>query len=146
MEDSYSIQIEGKEFRILDTAGEEDYQNMLDPWISSAKGFILVYAINDTESLEDLKKKIKRIEKNDAINLPILIVGNKCDLENQRTVNEQNGMNLAKSIGAKFYETSALNDVNKNVRKVFDECGKMILSRAGGNVDGKGKCLGCEIF
>ena len=71
MEDSYSIQIEGKEFKILDTAGEEDYQNMLDPWISSAKGFILVYAINDTESLEDLKKKIKRIEKNDAINLPI---------------------------------------------------------------------------
>ena len=55
-------------------------------------------------------------------------------------------MNLAKSIGAKFYETSALNDVNKNVRKVFDECGKMILSRAGGNADGKGKCLGCEIF
>ena len=60
MEDSYSIQIEGKEFKILDTAGEEDYQNMLDPWISSAKGFILVYAINDTESLEDLKKKNKK--------------------------------------------------------------------------------------
>ena len=118
---------------------------MLDPWISAAKGFILVFAINDAETFEALKKKIKRIEKNGAINLPIIIVGNKCDLSDQRTVNEQDGQNLAKSIGAKYYETSALNNLNGNVEKVFEECGKMIMNKESENEGGKGKCFGCLI-
>ena len=117
---------------------------MLDPWIAAAKGFILVFAINDTESFDALKKKIKRIEKNDAIKLPIIIVGNKCDLAEQRTVSEQEADNLAKSIGAKYYETSALNDLNQNVKKVFDECGQMILSQSGFKQE-KEKCFGCVI-
>ena len=55
MEDTYKINLtlksgEQKEFQILDTAGEEDYQNMLDNWIDSAIGFVLVFAINDLES------------------------------------------------------------------------------------------------
>ena len=47
IEDQYSIptQIDGIECRleILDTAGQDDYQSMLDTWINSADGFILVY-------------------------------------------------------------------------------------------------------
>ena len=144
MEDFYVVQIttnegQNKEFKILDTAGEEDYQNMLDKWINDAKGFILVFAINDSESFEEIKLKIKRIEKNEKNNLPIILVGNKCDLANKRTISEQQGKDLAKIIGGKYYETSALNDLNGNVKVVFTECAKMISECSDLNEEGKSK-------
>ena len=46
---------EERNFKILDTAGEDDFQKMIDEWIKVADGFLLVYAINDKESFEALK-------------------------------------------------------------------------------------------
>ena len=119
---------------------------MMDQWINSAKGFILVFAINDAESFEEIKKKIKRIEKNEMNKLPIVLVGNKCDLVNNRTISEQQGNDLAKAIGGKYYETSALNDHNGNVKVVFKECAKMILDNTKSNEDGGSKCVKCSVF
>lgn len=150
IEDRYksSLKIDGKDYEveILDTAGEEDYQNMLDQWISSASGFILVYAINDLETFEALQAKVKRIQKNEADKLPVVLVGNKCDLKDQRKVTVQQAEEFAKTIGAKFYETSALDDSNGNVKVVFQECGEMILNKSQIKGPGKGKCFGCSIF
>ena len=149
VEDAYVIQIdeyEGKEFKILDTAGEEDYQNMIDQWINSANGFLLVFAINDKETFEALKVKVKRIEKNEANKLPLIVVGNKCDLQDQREVPSQEAEEFAKSINAKYFETSALNDMNGNVKVVFSECAAMILEKGKKGEDGKKKCVGCSIF
>ena len=109
---------------------------MLDQWISLANGFLLVFAINDLETFEALKVKVKRIEKNEANKLPIVLVGNKCDLNDQRKVSYQEAEEFAKSVNAKYYETSALNDMNGNVKVVFQECGAMIL-RKGKNKDEK---------
>ena len=120
---------EKEEFEILDTAGEEDYQNMLDNWIKKANGFLLIFAINDSESFDAIKLKIKRIEKNEAFDLPIILVGNKCDLEDKRTVSVQQATELAKSINGIYYETSALNDFNGNIKTVFTECAKRILTK-----------------
>jgi len=44
---------------ILDTAGEDDYQTMIDEWIKTANGFLLVFAINDKDSFDALKAKLK---------------------------------------------------------------------------------------
>ena len=128
----------------MDTAGEEDYQNMFDQWISVAKGFILVYAIDDQESFDAIKVKIKRIEKHKVNDLPVVLVGNKCDLADRRKISEQQGKDLAKSIGGTYYETSALTDLNGNVKTVFVECAKMIMNNIDGDVHGKVKC--CMIF
>ena len=119
---------------------------MLDQWISSASGFILVYAINDLETFEALQAKVKRIQKNEADKLPVVLVGNKCDLKDQRKVTVQQAEEFAKTIGAKFYETSALDDSNGNVKVVFQECGEMILNKSQIKGPGKGKCFGCTIF
>ena len=119
---------------------------MLDQWISLANGFLLVFAINDLETFEALKTKVKRIEKNEANKLPIVLVGNKCDLNDQRTVSYQDAEQFAKSIDAKYYETSALNDMNGNVKVVFQECGAMILQKGKNKDDKKSKCMGCSIY
>ena len=119
---------------------------MLDQWISLASGFILVFSIVDRETFEALESKLKRIEKNDAMKLPIVLVGNKCDLKDQRTITEQEAQDFAKKYGALYYETSALNDLNGNVKTVFQECGAMILKKGHNKAEGKSKCFGCSIF
>ena len=151
MEDAYEINIEteecqGKKFKILDTAGEEDYQNMLDQWISVASGFILVFAINDEETFKALKDKVKRIAKNDAGKLPIVLVGNKCDLQENREVTVQEAEDFATAIGAIYLETSALTDSNGNVKVAFQQCGTMILSKTKNTEEVKKGCFGCSIF
>ena len=119
---------------------------MLDQWISLASGFILVFSIVDRETFEALESKLKRIEKNDAMKLPIVLVGNKCDLKDQRTVSEQEAQEFAKKFGAEYYQTSALNDLNGNVKTVFQECGAMILKKGNNKDEAKSKCFGCSIF
>ena len=61
IEDQYKINTTIDEhncrLEILDTAGQDDYQSMLDTWINFVEGFVLVYSIDDRESFESLKDK-----------------------------------------------------------------------------------------
>ena len=97
---------------------------MLDQWITTANGFLLVFAINDLETFQALNPKLRRIEK----------------------VTIQQAEEFAKSINAKYYETSALNDENGNVKIVFQECANMILGYNSGKDDDNRKCFKCSIF
>ena len=62
IEDAYSIPAKiddiNCQLEILDTAGQDDYQTMLDTWINSCDGFILVYSIDNKESFESVKIRI----------------------------------------------------------------------------------------
>ena len=132
IEDNYKpmveINNESIEIQIVDTAGEEDYQNMLDQWIDVADGFLLVFAINDKDTFNVLDEKYKRIEKHKEKNVPIILVGNKCDLENERQVTKEEANQKAAAWKAKYIETSALTDVNKNCKEPFIQCAKDIKS------------------
>jgi small GTP-binding protein len=111
IEDKYKtvVDIDGSscEIDILDTAGQDDYQNLLDSWINFAQGFLLVYAINDKESIVRLEKLRERILKIKRVSVPIVIVGNKCDLEGERVISESEAKELARLWGADYIETSA---------------------------------------
>ena len=119
---------------------------MLDQWISLANGFLLLFAINDMESFEALKPKVKRIQNNEADKLPIILVGNKCDLKDDRKVSIQQAEEFAKSIKAKYFETSALTDFNGNVKIVFQECANLILGIESHTKEEEKGCLKCSIF
>jgi Ras-related protein Rab-8A len=41
-----------------------------------------------------------------------ILIGNKCDMDEQRVVSTEEGQNLAKEYGIQFFETSAKNDNN----------------------------------
>ena len=132
IEDNYKAMVEinneSIEIQIVDTAGEEDYQNMLDQWIDVADGFLLVFAINDKDTFNVLDEKYKRIEKHKEKNVPIILVGNKCDLENERQVTKKEANQKATAWKAKYIETSALTDINKNCKEPFIQCAKDIKS------------------
>ena len=136
--------IEKLEFKldILDTGGIEDYKNYLDKWIEFGSCFILVYSIDDANSFKELKancKLIFQIKKKEAFS--IILLGNKCDLESERKVTEEEGKKFAKTEGILFLETSALN--NYNISEVFDKVIKDYLKKPGSKINKKGSCKCC---
>ena len=147
IEDRYksSLTVDGKEYEveILDTAGEEDYQNMMDMWISFGEGFLLVFAINDAESFELLKGKHDRVLKGKhGIKCPILLVGNKQDLENERKVAFADAKQLADTWGIEYIETSA--KTNFNCKEAFEKLAQKIVEKKN-NEPAPGKTC-CNIF
>ena len=134
----------------MDTAGEEDYQTMVDEWIKAAEGFLLLFAINDKESFKALEDKYKRIEKNNKEKAPIIVVGNKCDLEDQRQVNKEQGEDKAKNYEVAFMETSAFSGENldkafeKMMNEVFKKCHEEMISEGDVDIVGPSKDISLD--
>lgn len=123
IEDSYrkTIEIDNKVFdlEILDTAGVAQFTAMRELYIKSGMGFLLVYSVTDRQSLEellDLREQVLRIK--DVNRVPMVLVGNKADLEDERAVSIEEGIEVSSKWGkVPFYETSAL--LRSNVDEVF---------------------------
>ena len=111
------------ELEVLDTDGEEDYPQMIDMWISFGEGFLLVFAINDYESFQQIKPKYDKILKDKKGNkCPILLVGNKCDLEKERKVSYSEAKLLADELKIEYIETSVKTNINcKEAFKIIAE-------------------------
>ena len=74
------------------------------------------------------------------------MVGNKSDLGNERQISKQTAQEYAKSIGATYYETSALIDENGSCKLIFQECASKIIKIANLDEGGDSKCTKCSIF
>ena len=128
---------------ILDTAGEEDYQNMMDMWISFGEGFLLVFAINDKESFTLLKGKHDRVLKGKhGVKCPILLVGNKQDLENERQVTYAEAKAQASAWGIEYMETSA--KTNFNCKEAFEKLAQTIVKSK--ILNSRGRTCRCNII
>ncbi|VDP35923.1 unnamed protein product [Heligmosomoides polygyrus] len=132
IEDSYRkhFVVDGEDCRleILDTAGTEQFTGMRDLYVRNGQGFILVYSVNDRESLDELleiRNMIVRM-KPDA-HVPMVLVGNKTDLA--RMVPTSTGREMSKQFGCAFYETSA--KLNENVSEIFTDCVRQIRNGRG---------------
>lgn len=98
---------------VLDTAGQEEYSAMREQYMRTGEGFLLVYSITSRQSFEEIlvfQQQILRVKDKDYF--PIIVVGNKCDLESDRQVSEADGEALARSFSCKFIETSAKSRIN----------------------------------
>lgn len=101
--------------QIWDTAGQERYRAITSTYYKGAKGAILVYDITVPNSFTNLERWIKEIRNNtENPKIPILLVGNKIDLKDERRILEEEGKNLAAKEEMIFMETSALMATNVN--------------------------------
>ena len=81
---------------VLDTAGQEEYSAMREQYMRTGEGFLLVYSITSRQSFEEIltfQQQILRVKDKDYF--PIIVVGNKCDLEGERQVSKQGMLHLS---------------------------------------------------
>lgn len=134
IEDSYRKQVVIDDkvtiLDILDTAGQEEYSAMREQYMRTGEGFLLVYSVTSRTSFDELLtyyQQIQRVKDSDYV--PVLVVGNKSDLEEERQVSYEDGLHMAQHMSAPFLETSAKQAINVEeafytlVRLVRDEGG-----------------------
>ena len=128
--------------QILDTSGDEDYQNMLDTYIEFTNCYLLIYSINNENSFKEVKTKYERIcqvKEKEKENIIVVLVGNKCDLPiNERKVSTNEAEEYANKNGMKFLESSALNRIN--TKEVFNIAIKKFLEKNKDKEDNEGWC------
>ncbi len=113
LEDGETINI-----KFWDTAGQERYKSFAFNIIRQCQGIILVYAVNYEYSFTKIKDWIEGIDKYiDRQFTPLILIGNKIDLENERTVSKEDGMKLTKSLNVNFFETSGI--TKENIDEAF---------------------------
>ena len=96
--------------KLWDTAGQERFKSLTQNYFKNAEGVLLTYDITNNESFENLKDWMASIKKNmEGKNffIPIIIIGNKIDMEESREINKEDAEKFAKENNYKQFETSA---------------------------------------
>ena len=117
--DTKRIEHEGEiiKAQIWDTAGQERFRAITSAYYKGAMGALLVYDISKRTSFTMLDRWLNEIKSHTEVDLNIILVGNKSDLENLREVTKDEAINYAKENNIPFFETSAL--TSNNVEEVF---------------------------
>ena len=149
LEDHYKIypeiNDEKVEIEIIDTAGQDDYQNFFDTWVQYSDGFLLIFAINDLSTFDIVKKRYNKIITMKGNQIPIILIGNKKDLDNERKVSFKDAKNFANENKIQYYETSALNDEMNECKNILLEITKKIFAKKFKNNTNKGECC-CSLL
>ncbi len=93
--------------QIWDTAGQERFRTIISSYYRGARGVILTYDVTDSNSFTNLEYWINEIKVHTSDNVCRLIIGNKCDIANSRTVSKEEGELFATNNNIDYIETSA---------------------------------------
>ena len=96
--------------KLWDTAGQERFKALTQNYFRNAEGVLLAFDVTNEESFNNLKDWISSIKINmEAKNifLPLIVVGNKIDMENDREITKEEAEKFASENKYKYFETSA---------------------------------------
>jgi len=126
--------IDGKtiNIKLWDTAGEERYKSLTQNYFRNAEGVLLVFDVTNTNSFNNLKDWISSIKLNmegKNIFIPVVIIGNKLDMEDQREITKEQAEQFVSENKYKYFETSA--KTGEGVDKSIRELATQILKQDG---------------
>jgi len=113
--------------QIWDTAGQERYRSITSAYYRGSKGCFIVYDISSLQTFESVEKWYEEVLKSGEKDISVILIGNKCDLENERKVTVEMGENKARNLNCPFFETSALNNIH--IEDVFQNIAENIYNR-----------------
>jgi len=150
IEDSYRktcvIDEENALLDILDTAGQEEYSAMREQYMRTGEGFLMVFSVTDKNSFEEIDgfyKQILRVK--DREKFPMILIGNKSDLESDRKVTMAEGKAKGAALDVTYVETSARERINVDLS--FHELVRIIRKDTSGDAVAapptkkSGKCI-----
>ena len=123
------MEINKKNYQIVlfDTAGQERYKSIALNVLKETHGIILMYDITNKTTFESLPDWINNIKDLKGADFPLILVGNKIDLEEERKVNKEEGQKLADENKILFFETSNKTGINIQeaglalIKKIIDK-------------------------
>ncbi|GLT77981.1 hypothetical protein SLA2020_495330 [Shorea laevis] len=128
------MDIDGKEVKaqIWDTAGQERFRAVTSAYYRGAVGALVVYDISRRTTFDSIARWLDELKTHSDTTVARMLVGNKCDLENIRSVSVEEGKSLAEAEGLFFMETSALDSTNvkKALRLLFEKYTTMSAERS----------------
>ncbi|XP_046677105.1 ras-related protein Rab-3 isoform X2 [Homalodisca vitripennis] len=119
--------------QIWDTAGQERYRTITTAYYRGAMGFILMYDITNEESFNSVQDWVTQIKTYSWDNAQVILVGNKCDMEDERVISFERGKQLAEQLGIEFFETSAKENIH--VKAVFERLVDIICDKMSESLD-----------
>ena len=104
-----NIVIENTTFRlqIWDTAGQECFRSMTKIYYKNSSCAFLVYDITEKESFNNIDLWLNECKKVAPETILLVLIGNKCDLKENREVSYEDGLKFSKKNKMLFFETSA---------------------------------------
>uniref|UniRef100_A0A8C1S7N4 Ras-related protein Rab-3 n=1 Tax=Cyprinus carpio TaxID=7962 RepID=A0A8C1S7N4_CYPCA len=119
--------------QIWDTAGQERYRTITTAYYRGAMGFILMYDITNQDSFNAVQDWSTQIKTYSWDNAQVVLVGNKCDMEDERVVASERGRQLSDQLGFEFFEASAKDNIN--VKQTFERLVDIICERMSENLE-----------
>lgn len=116
-----------------DTAGQEKFRCMARMYYRQATSAILVFDIAQYKTFLDMQTWVGELKSNIDEAMVLIIVGNKIDLAHERQVDSEECERYAESIGASYYEISALH--NEGVDRVFSSVALGLVRLGLGDTD-----------
>ncbi|MHA1341322.1 MAG: Rab family GTPase [Promethearchaeota archaeon] len=124
------IKMRGKEINLMfwDIAGQPQFYLLHKVYYNGANAAILMFDLTQSHTFFNVKNWYNELVKYDLKDIPIILVGNKCDLKKERKIIEPMAENLMEQLGISvYYETSAL--TGENVNEVFERIIEMYLDK-----------------
>jgi len=107
---------------VFDTAGQDDFRLVRDQYLHAGEAFVCMYSITNQDSFDNVKQlRDQLIEITSEEDHPVILVGNKSDLYEDRAVSVEDGWNLAQEFKWGFIETSA-----KTKSNVFESYERLV--------------------
>ncbi|CAM9786922.1 unnamed protein product [Pylaiella littoralis] len=124
-----NIDLDSKRIKlqIWDTAGQERFRTITTSYFRGAQGILLVYDVTDKKSFNSIRNWVAQIQQHADVAVNKILIGNKCDMDEDREVSREEGAQLAAEYGIQFFETSAKNDIN--VEKGFITIAREVKDR-----------------
>ncbi|NXF08503.1 RAB3C protein, partial [Smithornis capensis] len=119
--------------QIWDTAGQERYRTITTAYYRGAMGFILMYDITNEDSFNAVQDWSTQIKTYSWDNAQVILVGNKCDMEDERVIFTERGKHLAEQLGFEFFEASAKENIN--VKQTFERLVDIICDKMSGSLE-----------
>jgi Ras-related protein Rab-2A len=130
------ISVTGQELKlqIWDTAGQESFRSITRSYYRGAVGALLVFDVTRRETFEHVQMWLDDALTNCHTPLTAMLVGNKIDLANQRTVTREEAEEFAKKKGITYIEASA--KTAENVDAAFIQTAQTIFKKVSqGEID-----------